>query len=348
MKSVSIASHAESRPRAVVAIGPDVRDLVLPPHLLDRLGALVRFDPALVVTDYARPEVLAALADAEVLVTGWGAPALDVAALDAAPRLRLLVHAAGSVKEARICPQVWERRVQVSSAASANAVPVAQYTVAVILLAGKRAFQLSADYARGQFRHQVPGLGTGNAGRTVGVVGASRIGRLVLEHLGRHGFDVLVSDPYLTGPEAGRLGAELVELDELLLRSDVVTLHAPLLEQTRQLIDDRRLGLMRDGAVLVNTGRGALVDTDALIRHCSGGGRRGRIDAVLDVSDPEPLPVGHPLLTLPNVSVTPHVAGALGSEICGLGAFAVDEVDRWLTGVELQGAVQAEDLARIA
>ena len=343
-------SHgAGPRPRAVLAVGRNARDSVFPPDLLTRLGKLVRFDPALAVATYRRPDTIVALAQAEVLITGWGAPRLDVEALAAAPRLRLLVHAAGSVKEAGICPQVWHRGVQVSSAASVNAIPVAEYTVAVILLTGKRAFRLAADYADGRFRHQIPGMGIGNAGRTVGIVGASRTGRLVLDLLARHDFRILIADPFLTRSQARKLGAELAELDDLLVRSDVVTLHAPLLDKTRHLIDDRRLALMRDGSVLVNTGRGALVDTEALVRHCSGGpGRAGRIDAVLDVTDPEPLRAGHPLLALPNVFVTPHIAGALGTEIRRLGAFAVDEVERWLAGEPLLGLVRSEDLAHIA
>ncbi len=253
-----------------------------------------------------------------MIITGWGGPTLDAAALAHASRLRLVVHTGGSVKEARIAPEVWQRGIAVTSAAGVNAVPVAEYTVAAILLAGKRAFRLA------------------------GVIGASRIGRLVLERLRGHDFRLLVSDPYLTASMARELGAELMELDGLLAASDVVTLHAPLLDETRQLLDDRRLGLIRDGSVLVNTARGGLVDTDALVRHCA------RIDAVLDVTDPEPLPPGHPLLRLPNVFVTPHVAGALGTEIRRLGEFAVAEIGRWLAGDPLAGAVRVEDLARIA
>ncbi|NUR24577.1 MAG: hydroxyacid dehydrogenase, partial [Catenulispora sp.] len=189
----------------------------------------------------------------------------------------------------------------------------------------------------------------GNADRTVGVIGASRIGRLVLPMLVRQGFRVLVADPTLTPAEAAALGpvpgsVELVGLDELLRRSDVVSVHAPSLPETRHLLDDARLALMRDGSVLVNTARGALVDTEALVRHCAS----GRIDAFLDVTDPEPLPPGHPLFLLPNVMVTPHLAGAMGTEVAGLGDFAIAEVERYLKGLPLLGTVREDDLARIA
>jgi phosphoglycerate dehydrogenase-like enzyme len=133
--------------------------------------------------------------------------------------------------------------------------------------------------------------------------------------------------------EAAALGATLVDLDTLVATSDVVSLHAPSLPETRHLIDARRLALMPDGAVLVNTARGALVDTDALVAECAA----GRLSAVLDVTEPEPLPVGHPLFGLPSVLVTPHVAGAQGNEI-----------ERLVQGEPLRGLVRAEDLPRIA
>ncbi|MCF6476980.1 hydroxyacid dehydrogenase, partial [Nonomuraea sp. MG754425] len=122
------------------------------------------------------------------------------------------------------------------------------------------------------------------------------------------GARVLLSDPYAGEEEAARLGARTVPLDELCRAADLVTVHAPELPETRGLLDGRRLALLRDGAVLINTARGALIDTDALVRHCAA----GRISAVLDVTDPEPLPAGHALLGLPNVLVTPHISGARG------------------------------------
>jgi phosphoglycerate dehydrogenase-like enzyme len=230
----------------------------------------------------------------------------------------------------------------VSSAADANAEPVVDFTLAVITLAGKRAFGLVRAYAAGQF----PAFGrrSGNDGRVVGVVGASRIGRRVITRLLAAGYRVLVADPYLDLPQAADLGAELATLDELCRRCDVLTLHAPELPETHHLINERRLALLPDGAIVVNTARGSLVDTDALARACA----TGRIDACLDVTDPEPLPVGHPLLGLANVWITPHLAGVQGSEVRRLGEFAVAEVERFVAGKPLLGAVRADKLALLA
>jgi phosphoglycerate dehydrogenase-like enzyme len=325
-----------------LAMRPDVATYFDGP-LGERLRALVHVDTAAVLADYDGAAGRAALADADVLLTGWNAPVLTAAALAAAPRLRAVVHAAGTVK-GLLSPEAWRAGLLVSSAAEANAWPVAEYTLAAVLLAGKRLPRIVRDYARtGQRFFPAPPT-TGNNGRTVGVVGASKVGRLVLELLRRHDIRPLLTDPYVSAAEAAALGAEHVDLDTLVATSDVVTLHAPSLPETRHLIDARRLAAMRDGAVLINTARGALVDTDALVAECA----TGRLSAVLDVTDPEPLPVGHPLFTLDTVLVTPHLAGAQGNEIERLCAFAVDEIDRLVNGQPLRGLVRPDDLPRIA
>jgi phosphoglycerate dehydrogenase-like enzyme len=184
----------------------------------------------------------------------------------------------------------------------------------------------------------------GNYGKVVGIVGASRIGRRVIELLRPFDLCVLVFDPYLPDAEAAALGVESVELDDLLARSDVVSLHAPLLPETRGLLDAGRLARLRDGAVLVNTARGGLVDTAALTRELAS----GRIEAVLDVTEPEVLPADSPLYDLENVLLTPHVAGSLGNETRRLGRLAVEEIERYARGEPFAHPVRLEDLARIA
>lgn len=320
----------------------DVAALALPDGVRARLAAVCDV-PDLVVDDFGRPEARKALARTDLLISGWGCPMVDAGVLADAPRLRAVMHAAGSVKQV-LAPEVWARGITVSSAAPANAGPVADYTVAAIHLAAKRAFRTAGEYRAGRPRDLTVSPATGFLDRTVGVVGASKIGRLVLERLRAEGVRLLVHDPYLKAADAAALGAEAVALEALLRASDIVSLHAPLLPGTRHLIDARALGLLRDGAVLINTARGALVDTQALAAHCAD----GRIDAVLDVTDPEPLPPGHVLLSLPNVLVTPHIAGAMGTEVRLLGEFAVAEAERFVVGTPLLGEVRAEDLPRIA
>lgn len=316
---------------------PGTAALVLPEEVRDRLATLVRLDPAPPGADLPT-----ALADAEILVSGWGCPRLTADVLAGAPHLRAVMHAAGTVKPI-VSEALWERGIVVSSAADANAGPVASCTVALITLAARRTLTMAAGYADGwpDFADR-----TGADGLTVGIIGASRIGRRVIAELTRSdaGFRVLLSDPYVTDEEARRLGAERVELADLCRRSAVVSVHAPLLPKTTGLLDATMLALIPDGGALVNTARGAIVDTDALTAECAS----GRLEAYLDVTNPEPLPRDHPLLSLPNVLLTPHTAGAQGTEVRRLGQYAVAEVARWVAGEPLLGEVTREALPRLA
>lgn len=332
------------RPQALLAMTAENVEHVFPPDLLARLRACVDLDPALVAQDFTELRVREALARTEVLITGWGCPRLDAAALDAAPGLRAVLHAAGSVK-GFTTPEVWRRGIAVSSAAAANALPVAEYTLAMILLAGKDVFG-SRDRLRARRAFPSVGIlpGLGNHGRRVGVVGASRIGRRLIELLRPYDLAVTLADPYAGAAQAARLGVPLLPLDELLRTSDTVTLHAPHTPETRHLIGARELALMADGSVLINTARGALVDHDALIREL----RAGRLGAVLDVTDPEPLPADSPLFDLPGAFVTPHLAGSQGNEVARLGRTVVEEAERLSSGAALLHAVDPAELDRTA
>jgi phosphoglycerate dehydrogenase-like enzyme len=335
----------KARPTAVLAMHPELTRGMLAIEHLTRLRALCELPDAEPLTGFAEPRAGGLLARADVLLTGWGCPPLESAVLDRAPRLRLVAHAAGTVKN-HVTAECFARGVRVTSAAAANAVPVAEYALAAILLANKRAFRLQRRYAQlraGRLWPRELAI-PGNHHRVIGVVGASRTGRKLIELLRPFDFEVLVYDPYLDSADADALGARAVGLDELLRRSDVVSLHAPELPETRGMLDARRLGLLGDGAVLVNTARGALVDGAALLRELVS----GRIDAVLDVTDPEVLPPDSPLYELPNVFLTPHIAGALGGETARLVGLALDEIARFARGEPLAHEVRREEWERIA
>ncbi|WP_327313488.1 hydroxyacid dehydrogenase [Streptomyces sp. NBC_01235] len=337
-------STSELPPRALFAMNPVHLPELFPPRLMARLTALARIEPALVVTDFTDPAMAGPLAEADVLITGWGCPRIDGSVLAAAPRLRAVLHAAGSVRNL-VSPEVWEQGVSVSNAVRANALPVAEFTLAAILLSGKDAFGLRerfrtdhvfpppADYAK-----------IGNLGKRVGIIGASRVGRRLLELLRPFDFSVTLYDPYIDAAEARALGAVLVPLDELMRTSDIISLNAPDIPETYRMLDRGRLSLMPDGSVLVNTSRGALVDPDALTDELVS----GRISAVLDVTEPEPLPGDSPLYGLPNVFLTPHIAGSLGNELERLGRTVVDELALLGEGSPLAHAVCQADLVNSA
>ncbi|MER5427557.1 hydroxyacid dehydrogenase [Streptomyces sp. NPDC002588] len=318
---------------------------VLDDDIRARLADLTDIDPHLVLDDLTTPAAHRALADAELLVTGWGCPPLDTAVLDAAPRLRAVVHTAGTVRH-HITPACWDRGLQVSSAAAANAVPVAEYTLAMILLANKRVLETArvyrAERRRVDWNERHPDAG--NYRRTVGILSASVIGRRVIELLRPHDLTVLLHDPYVTDTEARALGTHPVPLPELFERGDVVSVHTPLLPETRGLVSRELLARMRPGSTLINTARGAVVDQDALVDEVLP----GRIHAVLDVTEPDLLPADSPLYDCPHVLLTPHIAGSKGGELRRLAELALAEVESYVLGRPFAHPVRPERLARLA
>ncbi|WP_432066212.1 hydroxyacid dehydrogenase [Streptomyces sp. C10-9-1] len=336
------------RPHTLLAMRPGLETRLFSPAALDRLASLAVVDPSLVLDDFTTGQARAALARTEVLISGWDCPPLDAAALAAAPDLRLVIHAAGSVKH-HITQACWDRGIQVTSAASANAVPVAEYTLAAIILANKRILPIQDHYRRMRSHHDWMDWSTlhpdmGNYRKTIGIIGYSQVGRRVVDMLAGMDVDVLVHDPYLDQEQADRAGITLIGLDDLVALSDVASVHAPATSETRHLIDRRRLALMKDGATLINTARGALVDEQALIDEL----RTGRIWAVIDVTEPETPSADSALYDLPNLLLTPHIAGSLGGELRRIGDHALDELARHTAGLPLEHRVLARQLAQIA
>ena len=286
------------------------------------------------------------LAQTDVLLAHWGCLPVDAALLARAPHLQMVAYAAGTVKDS-IAPEVFERGILVTSGAAANAVPVAEFTLAAILFAGKDVFgareRLRAD-ADPDLVWPVRRRPVGNLAKRIGLIGASHVGRALIELLRPFRLEVLLSDPYLDERTATDLGVRRVELDELLASSDVVSIHAPALPETRHLIGAGELARMPDAATLINTARGSLVDHEALTAEL----RTGRLHAVLDVTDPEPLPDDHELLRLPNAFVTPHLAGSQGTELTRMAELVLEEIRRFGAGEPPLHPVRGADLGRIA
>ncbi|MEU9554028.1 hydroxyacid dehydrogenase [Streptomyces fumanus] len=333
------------RPRAAVAMSPEAADAVLDAESLRTLRALCDLAPLPALDDLSAPRARSVLAGVDLLVTGWGCPPLDAEVLRAAPRLRAVVHTAGSVR-GLVTDACWERGIEVSSAAAANAVPVAEYTLAMILLSGKRVLEQARAYRAARRRDdwlRTPRT-VGNHRRRIGILSASLTGRRVVELLRPHDLDVLLYDPYVSAAEAAELGVERVEPAELFARCDTVSVHTPLLPATRGLVGRELIEAMPEGAVLINTSRGAVVDQDALTDAVLA----GRVRAVLDVTDPEPLPPDHPLWDCEDALITPHLAGSLGNEWRRLAETALAETARWASGAGFLHPVRRERLPFLA
>jgi phosphoglycerate dehydrogenase-like enzyme len=268
---------------------------------------------------------------------------LDAAFLAAAPRLRAVFYGAGSVKGI-VSDAFWAKGIPITSSYAANAVPVAEYTLAQILFCLKKGWQhaLAIRSAR-----RYPGLLAvpGAYGSVVGIVSLGMVGRMVCEHLKRFDLRVIAYDPFATDEDARSLGVELCSLEELFRCADLVSLHTPWLPETVGLITGAHFASMKPGATFINTARGAVVREQELIDVLQ---RRPDLFALLDVTYPEPPEPGSPLYTLDNVILTPHIAGSLNAECRRMGRIVVDEVGRFVRGEPLRWAISRERAAVMA
>ncbi|CAM5403097.1 glycerate dehydrogenase [Streptomyces spiroverticillatus] len=335
-------NETATKPTALLVMEEARRDDVYPPEVLAGLDRLVDWQgPPL--TRQRLDEDPSVLREVDVLLTGWGAPVLDAALLGQAPRLRAVLVAAGSVRHITT-PAFWERGIPIVSAAAANAVPVAEFTLAHVLLGLKQVHRVARDVAGSRrFPHNVAVPGAYRS--RVGLLGLGHIGRLVAAHLGRFDVDVFATDPLASPESARQAGVTLLGVEELFATCHVVSLHAPLLPETRGTVGARLLNSLMPGATLINTARGALVDEDAAAQVLRA---RPDLTAVLDVTHPEPPAHDSPLFDLPNVVLTPHLGGAMGAERTRLGLLVLDELRRFTQGLPLQHAVDPTRAASLA
>jgi phosphoglycerate dehydrogenase-like enzyme len=283
------------------------------------------------------------LADVEVIFSGWGAPVMDEAFLSATPKLRAVFYGAGSVRSF-VTEAFWKREILLTTAATANAVPVSEYTLAAILFSLKHGWKYARQVREKKTfpaRDRVPGC----YDSTVGLISLGLIGRLVVERLRPFDLRVLAYDPYVDIEYARQQEVELVLLGELFRRSDVVSLHAPHLKETEGLITGAHLASMKPGATFINTARGAIVCEPEMIEVLR---QRPDLQAILDVTDPEPPAPDSPLYTLPNVVLTPHIAGSMDDECRRMGRYMVEELRRYLAGKPLRWQVTPEAAKRRA
>jgi len=330
------------RPVVVITIGQKHYRRMMSQLAWDQLSAFADIRHHAGQEPASKADLLALLPGADGCITSWDVACLDSDVVAAAPRLQALAHMGGSVRRV-VSEAVWERGIQVTSAAPALGQAVAETTVGFIIVGVKRIWPLAQHIREGGWRESPWWPARELRGKIVGIIGAGNIGRHVIRLLAPFEPEVLVYDPYLTDADAGRLGVVKADLDDLLRRADVLTLHAPSLPETQHLLDAPRLALMKDDALIVNTARGSLFDEAALVAELS----RGRFFAFLDVTDPEPPAADSPLRSLPNVVVTPHLAGCI-EDCTRMGEMAVEELRRFYAGEPPLYRVTQEYLAHTA
>jgi phosphoglycerate dehydrogenase-like enzyme len=277
------------------------------------------------------------LSECDIAIGSWGTAHPATPGLIAAcPRLRLWEHVAGSVKH-MFGPHLQDRDLAIASCKGAIAECVAEQVIGALIVGLRCVIENASANRQGPAR--IPkGLRVLNDS-TIGVIGASEVGKRVIRLLQPFGCEVLCYDPFA---DPATLGVELVsDLAELCARCHALTLHTPKLSATEKLVGARELAAMRDGALFINTSSGLCVDQAALTRELES----GRLHAWLDVTTPEPLPAEHILRTLPNVILTSHIAGPATSN---MGRQAVDDVAAFIAGGMPQCVINASMLERTA
>lgn len=316
--------------QAAFALSPGAKAEIFSPAAIRRISSRARL-PANVITGTSWRRQTRALARAEVLFSGWGAPVMDEAFLSAAPRLRAVFYAADSVRYFTT-PALWRRGVRLCAAHAANAVPVSEFVLAALLFGLKQVLPLAREVrTRRTFPARVSAPGT--YGTRVGLVGYGVAARLLRRRLRDFDLRVSVFDPDLTPAEAAAEQVELRPLDAVFAECEVVSVHAGLHHDNHGLIGAGQLRLLRPMATFINTARGELVVEPELIEFLVA---RPDVQAVLDVCSPSPPLPSSPLFDLPNVLLTPHLSASHGEDCRRLGDAMVEEFERFLSGAPLR------------
>jgi phosphoglycerate dehydrogenase-like enzyme len=286
----------------------------------------------------------AAFSEVEAIFATWGMPALDAAMLRRFPNLRIVFYAAGTIKSF-VTQESWRRGVRVTTAALANAKPVAEFTLAAIVFSLKHVWERMRSLREKElYRRHYPPV-PGCYGTTIGLLGLGKIGRCVAAQLRQMDVRVIAYDPYVKPDIASELGLRLCSLEEVFTIADVVSCHLPLHAGTNSLIDAALLRRMKPDSTFINTARGAVVNERDLVIVLE---ERPDLYAVLDTIAEEPPRAGHPLLRLPNAIVTPHLAGSMCHECRRMGRMMIDELRRYLAGEALLGEVFEPEIDRLA
>lgn len=307
----------------------------------ERLRQIVNLHPQVISekTFEANADVLK---DAEVMFATWQIAKLTPLRYEMMPKLKAIFYAAGTVKP--FAESALERGIRIVSAWRMNAVPVAEFALAQILLSTKGYFANTAAFKkRSLFKSSPKGLG--NFEQTVALLGAGAIGRKLIELLKPFRLHVVVFDPYLGEDAARDLGVEKVSLEEAFARGVIVSNHIANIPETVGMLNGEHFESMMPGATFINTGRGAQVNEPEMIAVLR---KRPDLRALLDVTFPEPPAEDSPLYTLANVQLSTHIAGSIGNEVVRMADLVIEEFLCWQAGLPLEHEVTLEMLDRMA
>jgi phosphoglycerate dehydrogenase-like enzyme len=317
--------------KGLFILNQDSYEKVYPPAIRTQIEKLIDiYSPH--QTKESIDDNLSLLNEADVIFSGWGGAVMDEAFMQAAPNLKAVFYGAGSINGI-VTDAFWKRNILIISSYAANAIPVAEYTLSQILFTLKNGWHFAQAMRKEDghlYRNTLLAETPGAYGSTVGIISLGMIGRRVCELLRSFDVKVIAYDPYTTAENAAKWNVELCSLDDLFRRADVISLHTPWLKETEGMITGKHFASMKNKSTFINTARGAVVRENEMIEVLQN---RPDLQAVLDVTYPEPPLPGSPLYTLPNVVLTPHIAGATtSSEMSRMGSYVLEELQRYVNG----------------
>lgn len=318
---------------------------VYAPETLDRICGMIEAEPI----QYTKADIMEnpeKFRDVQFIFSTWGMPVFNEEEIaEVFPNLEAIFYAAGTVQA--FARPFLRRGVKIFSAWIANAVPVAEYTVAQIILANKGYFLRSDLMSNGvvtrarEMAQNYPG----NYDAVIGIIGTGAIGRFVCEMLKPYRLRVLAYSRSLTEEKAKALGVEKSDIETIFRTCHVVSNHLANNAQTQKVLTKEHFASMRPYATFINTGRGAQVDEEGMVEVLR---ERPDLAVVLDVTNPEPPVEGSPLFELPNCIITPHIAGSAGNEVHRMSEWMADEFEIYCKGGACRYEVTEEMLKTMA
>lgn len=293
------------------------------------------------ISGHSVKKCLNILKDGEVVFSGWGGPVIDDEFLNSAPNLKAVFYAAGDIKPIAANGQLFDRGIKLTSSATANAIPVAEFCLSQILFSLKLGWRFAIDIKKNKAwmpnkeRYIVPGC----YNSTIGIISLGLIGQNVCRMLKQFSVKVLAYDPYVKAELAKELNVELCSLDTIFSDCDVISIHTPLLSKTKGFITGRHMAMMKPDSTIINTARGPLIREKEMIEVLK---KRPDIMALLDVTDPEPPIPGSEIFNLENIITFPHIAGSQDNECRRMAQYAIGDFKRFRQGLPLQYEITKE------
>ena len=336
-----------TRPKALIAVDEEMFSTIFSQKDIQRLHSFAEVLNPQPPRRADKRFLLDHIAPAHIVISSWGTDALDQEIMERAENLVLVCHAAGSIRPI-VSEMLWNKGVRVTSGAAAIAYGVAEFCLGLMLTASKRVFWQARATNHGLWAEASKCFGGGFEiyQQNIGIIGAGHIGRRLLQLL-KTSFvcNLFVYDPYLSAEKAIEMGAVKLEtLDELFATCRVVSLNAPTNEDTRHMLRGHHFAALKPGSVFINSAGSIQIHEEEFIEEL----RKGRFVACIDRCEEEPVQLDHPYRHLPNVLLTPHIAGVMAENRLRIGTFAVDEIEKYVRDGGLIHEVTKEALARMA